>query len=146
MNEVTPAVQNLAQRLIAQETRFEQGSDTGISPALRAVEKLRTPLAKVSGATGFRSLLMRALSLASAHTPWLTALRIEPDGSVQWAIGTPFSETADDAAQGGAALLGEVIALLIALIGESLTLQLLRTEWPDATLKPISTEEKVSLR
>lgn len=145
MIEVTPAVQDLARRLIAQEARQVQGSETGINPALRAVEKLSNPLSKLSGAEGFRSLLTRALTLASAYAPSLSPLRIETDGSVKGAGDLPLSQTADEAAEGGVALMAELIGLLIVFIGEALTLQVLRAAWPNATLKHMSMEQKESL-
>lgn len=142
MNEVPCPSQYLAQTLIAQEALLEQNSEAGLGSALRAIEKLRQPLSKLAGTEGFRSLLKRALTLATAYTLSLSSLRIEADGSVQVAEAVPPSQTANEASRGEAALLTELIGLLIAFIGESLTLQLLRVVWPSVTLNDARMEQK----
>lgn len=146
MNEASLAAQDLARRLIALESAQEPGSDTGDSPALRAVDKLRFPLSKLAGADGFRFLLTRALTLAKAYSPSLTQIHVESNGSLQRAMDTPVSEASNGAADGETALLVELIGLLIAFIGEALTLQLLRVAWPDAKLKDASMDQKEILQ
>jgi hypothetical protein len=89
---------------------------------------------------------MRALALSSAYTPWLTPLRIEPDGSIQWAGEALYSDTSDGAEEGGLALVSELVALLITFIGEGITLQLVRSAWPDASPGITGFEEKEAPR
>lgn len=146
MNEVSPVVHDLARRLIADESGDEAGSDAGITPALLAVARLRLPLTRLAGAEGYKSLLMRALTLAQARAPSLLPLRVDADGSIQGAVDHSFSRSADEAAEGGAVLLAELTGLLFVFIGEALTLQLLRAVWPDATLHPVSDEWKETPR
>jgi hypothetical protein len=146
MNEVSPGIRDLARRLVAQEALTEQGSESPLAPTLRAVEKLRIPLTKVAGTQGFRSLLARALTLANAYAPSLGPLRIGNDGSLQGAVDPPAPQTASEAADGGTALLAEMIGLLLLFIGETLTLQLLRASWPDVSLQHIRTEQKETRR
>jgi hypothetical protein len=54
MNTATPAIQDLARRLIALGAARDP-SDGLVGEAVRAREKLRVPLAKLAGEPGFRS-------------------------------------------------------------------------------------------
>jgi hypothetical protein len=145
MNEVTTAVQDLARRLVVQETSQQKDHEAGSLPALCAVEKLRGPLSRLVGTAAFQSLLTRALSLASAYTPWLVPLRIEPDSSVVWSGSVPSGETSEKSSEGGAALLAELIGLLIAFVGQGFTLLVLRNVWPNANLDQMRTEHGITL-
>lgn len=146
MNVVTLSAEDLAQRLIAQETYQEHGSEIGFSPALRVIEKLRVPLSKLAGTTGFRSLLARALVLARAYAPSLATLRVNPDGTIH---GTGDFVLAQGAAAAGTeevALLVELIGLLFTFIGEPLTVQLVRTTWPNTILVSKNVAQKEALQ
>jgi hypothetical protein len=142
MNDATPEIHRLARRLIELKAQGEQGDEAGIGIPLRAVEALRLPLTTLSGAEGFRSLLSRALALARPGAPALAFLRVHADGSLDGAHTIP-PEMADDAAAAGAALMAELIALLISFIGEPLTFQVLRLEWPEAALEYKSMEKEI---
>lgn len=82
MNTTTPAIQNLARRLIALEAAREP-SDGLVGAAVRACEKLRVPLAKLVGVDGFRSLMARVMALATADVPWLDSVQVRADGSLE---------------------------------------------------------------
>ena len=93
---------------------------------LRVSEKLRRPLSTLVGSSGFRSLLARALTLAKAQAPGLSAVQIKPDGSLEG--------LSDVGKQGHAAagmLIAQLLGLLVTFIGESLMLSLLLDAWPD---------------
>ena len=129
MNKITPAVRNLARRLIA----FEAARDPSDGPpgaVIRACEKLRVPLVKLLGVIGFRSLMSRALIRARAEVPSLQAVQSRPDGSLEGLEGTGRAEEAE----AGVAVLGQLLQMLVILINESLTLELVRDAWPDAPL------------
>ncbi|HUE69333.1 MAG TPA: hypothetical protein VMP01_00450 [Pirellulaceae bacterium] len=74
MNSATPAIENLARRLIALEAMCDAGFIAGRSEAVRVCEKLRVPLAKFLGSDGYRSLMARALAIAKAETPSLVSV------------------------------------------------------------------------
>jgi hypothetical protein len=121
-----PASLHLARRLLDYE---DQGPDTAESPALYLVsEKLRRPLSRLAGTAGYRSLLSRALTLASVQAPSLTAVKMNPDGSLDpgGAIGDRRQTT-----EAGAMLIAQLLSLLILFIGEGLVLSLLSDIWPD---------------
>jgi hypothetical protein len=127
MNTTTPAIQNLARRLIALEAARDELAVAGGSEAVRVCEKLRVPLTKLAGITGFCSLLSRALALAKAEVPSLDPVRVGTDGALEGFDG--IGRTADAGA--GVAIVSQLLGLLVTFIGEPLTLRLVRDAWPN---------------
>jgi hypothetical protein len=130
MNTATPAIRNLARRLIAFESACIPPDGMGGESA-RACDKLRVPLAKLTGAAGFRSLMARALVLATAEVPWLASVKMRADGSLE-----RFDEVGRQQGSGveaGTVVVAHFLGLLVTFIGEPLTLRLVRDAWPDAT-------------
>ena len=74
---------NLAWRLLAYEAAGGRNSEPTESAAFRVCEKLRRPVGALVGVPGFRSLLSRALTLARAEAPSLSAVRVAADGSLE---------------------------------------------------------------
>ena len=117
---------DLARRLLAYEARDEHAQE---SPVLfRVSEKLRRPLSRLVGTAGFRSLLYRALTVASVKAPSLGVVQITPDGSLH---GVDAIGHGDEATEAGAMLIGQLLALLVLFIGKSLVLSLVSDIWPD---------------
>lgn len=106
--------QILALRLIAGELRTGSASDTKARAAFRVCEKLRGPLSTLTGVAGFRTLLYRALTLASGEVAWLGDLQIESDGAVEFSPEVEAKLDPDDATEGGTALVSELAGLLLA--------------------------------
>ena len=127
MKTTTPAIENLARRLIALEAARDP-SDGLVGAAVPACEKLRVPLARLVGVAGFRSLLSRALAMAKAEVPSLETLQVRPDGSLEDLdeVGRPQD------AEAGAVVLAQLLGLLVTFIGEPLMLRLVSDAWPDA--------------
>lgn len=93
-------------------------------------ERLRPPLSSLMGPAGFRGLLARALALASAEVPWLRAVRVDDDGTLDGWL-QPFAVLGPEQFhEGRVVLLAQLLGLLVAFIGERLTLRLLLEEWP----------------
>ena len=123
-------MRELAERLISYEARGRKKSDRENSAAFAVCEKLRPHLTTVIGTAGFRTLLSRALTLATEHVPWLSAIQVKPDGSLAgWEELRP-QLAPEEIAEGRVALLAQLLGLLVAFIGENLTLRLLREVWP----------------
>jgi hypothetical protein len=145
MSTIPPAIHHLARQLLAGEPPRAGSSHGDFDRAVRACEKLRTPLAKLAGAAGFASLLSRALALTKRQAPSLRSLRVEGDGLL-----AGFNEirqdakSADEARGEGTILVAELLNLLVTFIGEPLTLQLVREAWPDmpAETLTLSIKEK----
>ena len=137
MSEVPLQMRDLAERLIAHETRANKSSGTRIPAAFPVGEKLRPKLATLIGDTGFRALLSRALARARAEVPSLRAVQVEGDGSLGGL--TEFDAQADpaEAAEGRVVLLAQLLGMLVAFIGEDLTLRLVRDVWPKFSLNSL---------
>ena len=126
MYRVTPPLRVLAERIIAHDAK-------GLSrkkqvTVFLAVNKLRPHLVALMGNGGYRALVMRALVLVSVEVAWLRTVRVADDGTL---------DRIDEAAtkpgeimQGRVVLMAQVLGLLIAFIGESLMLRLVREIWP----------------
>jgi hypothetical protein len=124
----TLQARDLAERLVALETRGSKSS--GRPTAFAAVEKLRQKLATLLGNTGFRALLSRALARAEEDVPSLRALRVEPDGTLGGVAEFKARVDPRELAEGRVALVAHLLRLLVAFIGEDLTLRLTREVWP----------------
>jgi hypothetical protein len=119
----------IAQRLIAEEIRVSEASAAHAHAAFRVCEKLRRSLSTLAGIGGFRSVMARALTLATAEVPWLSRVQIKTDGS----LAVPTETTDDsqrDMMEGGAALVAQLLSLLVTFIGKALTLRLVKNVWP----------------
>jgi hypothetical protein len=131
-----PKMRDLAQRLLDYEAFAGKTSEPAESATLRVYEKLRQELGEFAGVAGFQSLASRALVLARAEAPSLSAARVAADGSLQ-GLGE-FEHQFDidkiragefPAGEGGIILIARLLGLLHLLLGETLTLRLLRATW-----------------
>jgi hypothetical protein len=147
MSRATPQMRHFARRLVAYETRGDKSSKTKTPAVFSVSEKLRPHLAALMGEDGYRALFSRALALASAEAPWLGAVQIKADGSFEELTGLATQIDARGIVEGKIALLAELLGLLVAFIGENLTLRLMREVWPkvpihDLDLKTRDKNEK----
>ena len=136
MNQVNPkvrdfAVRLFALRLIAYEARGAKSLGAKPTVAFPVIEKLRPQLAILMGTFGFRSLLSRALALASTEVSWLGTVEIKADGSLPKLEELAAKVTPEDIIEGRAVLLAQLLGLLVAFIGSNLTLQLVHEAWPN---------------
>jgi hypothetical protein len=127
-------MRELAERLIAYETRENKSSETKTSGPFLVGEKLRPHLAPLMGKVGFRALLSRALALANAEVPWLRAVHIKADGSFDGLDELGAQVDPDEISKGRVVLLAQLLGLLVAFIGEDLTLRLVREVWPKLSI------------
>src|SRR5688572_28223507 len=81
---------------------------------------------------GCRAVLSRALALASEEVPWLRALHVKSDGSLEGLDELEREAQVDpeEIAEGGVVLLAQILGLLVAFIGERLTLRMVHEIWP----------------
>jgi len=139
MKQTTPAARDLARQLLAQEAEGSAPSETEAHATLRTFEKIRRHMVKLVGVAGFQALLARALALAKAEVSWLAAVKVRADGFLEGWSEAAQPLDADTESKGSETLLAQLLGLLIAFIGEYLTLRLVRDVWPDASLNDIST-------
>jgi hypothetical protein len=98
------------------------------------------PLTKLAGATGYRSLISRAVVMAKSQVSVLAPVQVRGDGSLEG-----LEEIAQQDVEAGVAVMAQLLSLLVIFIGESLTLVLVRDAWPDAPLDKtdLRAEEKI---
>ena len=128
---ILPRTRDLAQRLLAYENAKGKTSEPTEFTAFRVCETLRQPLCALAGVAGFRSLLSRALTLARAEAPSLSAVQIAEDGSLQGLDALRPQVDADQAGEAGIILITQLLGLLVRVVGEAVTLQLTSEILPD---------------
>ena len=132
-----PESRRLARILLGYEAAVGKNSEPTESVTSRVCEKLRRPLSALAGVVGFRSLLSRALALAKAEAPSLSAVEIAADGSLQGLDQLRQTDKDNDenkakADEGGPIIVAYLVGLLLTFIGEGLTLRLVQDVWPEA--------------
>jgi hypothetical protein len=130
MSRATPKTRNFAERLIAYEMSGNKSSETKTSAAFFVGEKLRPQLAALMGNVGFSALLSRALALANAEVPWLRAVHVKSDGSLEGLAELESQVDLEEIVEGSVVLFAQLLGLLVAFIGDDLTLRLVREVWP----------------
>jgi hypothetical protein len=123
-----PQTRDLALQLLAYEGIAGNTSEPTEFAAFRVCETLRQPLCALAGIAGFRSLLSRALTLARAEAPSLSAVQVAADGSLQGLDELRPRVNADQAREAGIILITQLLGLLVRVIGEATTLQLVTSE------------------
>jgi hypothetical protein len=123
-----PQTRDLALRLLAHESVAGKTSEPTEFAAFRVCETLRQPLCALAGVAGFRSLLSRALTLARAEAPSLSTVQVAGDGSLQ-GLGELRPQTdPDKTREAGVILITHLLGLLVRVVGEAMTLQLVTSE------------------
>ena len=119
---------DLAQRLLAYENAAGKTSEPTEFAAFSAWERLRQPVITLAGVAGLRPLLSRALTLAKAEAPSLSAVQVSADGSLQGLDELRSQVDADQTREAGIILITELLGLLVRVVGEAMTLQLVTPE------------------
>lgn len=130
MNVSTSQTRRLAKHLMDYE-RLRNKSSEGKNPAaFQVTDRLRPHLTTLMGNGGFRALLSRALALANAEIPWLRAVHVKADGSLEGLAELHGQLDPEKFTEGRIVLLAHLLGLLVALIGPNLTWNLLGDIWP----------------
>jgi hypothetical protein len=130
-------MRHFAKRLIVYERGANRITETKTPPAFQVCEKLRAHLATLMGTAGFRELQSCALPRASAEIPWLGAVQVKADGSLEGLEELNAQRNPDELFEGGAVLVAQLLGLLVAFIGERLTLRFVREVWPTVPLNDL---------
>jgi hypothetical protein len=134
MNRATVPMRNIAKRLISDGARGDKPGATKNAAEFSVSEKLRANLATLMGNGGYHALLSRALALAQVEVPSLRAIHVNADGTLTEGEEHRVQLDPDEMFEGRVVLLAQLIGLLVAFIGENLTLRLVREVWPNAKL------------
>jgi hypothetical protein len=123
-----PQTRDLALRLITNEGAAGNTSEPMELAAFRVCETLRRPVSALTGNDGFRALLSRALALARAEAPCLSAVQVAADGSIQGLDELGRQIDKDQVREGGVILIAQLLGLLLTFIGEAMTSRLVTSE------------------
>ena len=130
-------MRDFAERLIAYETKCNKSSGTKTAVVFLVGEKLRLHLTALMGNVGFRALFSRALALANAEVPWLHTVHVKADGSLGGLDELGAQVASEKIAEGSVVLFAQLLGLLVAFIGGSLTQRLVREMWPKIPLNDL---------
>ncbi|HSY18140.1 MAG TPA: hypothetical protein VK815_07390 [Candidatus Acidoferrales bacterium] len=144
MRRATPHLRHFAKRLIVFETQGKKISETKAQANFPVPEKLRPQLTALAGNGGFQALLARALALAKVEVPWLRAVHVKADGSLEGLTEIQSQLTPAEFLEGKVVLLAQLLGLLVAFIGETLTLRLVREVWPKVPLDDLAFDNRES--
>src|ERR1035441_10389393 len=139
-------MRRFAKRLTVYERRANTPSEINTPPAFQVCEKLRTHLGTFMGAAGFRELLSCALPRAKAEMPWLGAVHLKADGSLEGLEELNAKRNPEELFEGGVVLVAQLLGLLVAFIGETLTLRFVREVWPEVPLDNLDFGDRKSTR
>jgi hypothetical protein len=131
MNRATPRMLGLARDLLAFEMSRNKSVGTKAPATFHVVEKLRPHLANLMGIGGFHALLSRALVLASVEIPWLGAVRVKADGTLEGFDRVYAQLDPAEFLEGRVVTLAQLLELMVALIGPNLTSRLVGEIWPE---------------
>ena len=126
-----------AERLTAYEARGKEAAESAQPPGFRTCEKLRAHLATAVGNAGWRELVSCAFARAGAEVPWLRAVQVKPDGQLEGLEALHAQRSPEELSEGEVVLLAQLLGLLVAFIGERLTLRQVREVWPQVPLNDL---------
>src|SRR5882724_1391280 len=130
MNRAAKKTREFAASLLSFDGKENNVAASQHQAAFSICEKLRLHLVPMTGNAGVNGLFSRALALAKADSPSLRGVRFttegrfEEDGTGEETVGN------EEATIGGAVLLAHLIGLLVAFIGENMTLRMLHDALP----------------
>ncbi|MGB8476623.1 MAG: hypothetical protein WCE61_21275 [Candidatus Acidiferrum sp.] len=119
---------DLAERILSYEGAAGKTSESMEFAAARVCETLRRPLCALAGVDGFRSLLSRALALAKAEAPSLSAVQVAADGSLHCVEELEPQIDKEQDREAAVILVAHLLGLLLFFIGEAMTAQLVTSE------------------
>ncbi len=138
MSPATPSLRSFAAHLIAQDVKLKNGSRSSPATPFSVIEKLRPPLMNLMGSTGFNALLSRSLVLATTEIPSLRDIGLNAEGMWEGLAALEVKLDADSFLEARVVVLAQLLGLLVAFVGEALTLRLMAEIWPNLppTLSP----------
>lgn len=96
------------------------------------------------GPGGLEALLTRAVQITARERPWLSSVTIggSADCPLSGLSEAAGSRDGNDALEGYAALLANVLDLLTSFIGEDLTMRFVRHAWPNVSFGKLEVKRK----
>jgi len=134
MSRATPQMRHFAKLLIVCDRNGTKSGKSRIQDPFSDCEKLRLPLSTLMGNEGYQALLLHTQALAGKEVPWLRTVQVKADGTWEGLEGGLAQLDPDELFEGRVVLLARMLGLLVAFIGENLTLGLVQGVWPKAPL------------
>jgi hypothetical protein len=127
---LSPMMRDWARHLLEYEAVSDVISGQTGPPTLLVFEKLRQQLTAPVGAAGFQAIAYRALALAKAEVPGLSAVQITAEGRLRG-----FNELDPQMEQNtdgevGIALISQLLGLFLAFLGPATTQRLVQDVFP----------------
>jgi hypothetical protein len=116
---------DLARSLVAREADASKTSLQTEPATLRVYERLRRQLGAPVGIDGFQVLASRALALAKAKSPRLSAVELTANGGLRGLSEVDSQTTADEDGETGIILIAELLGLFLTFLGEATTMRLI---------------------
>ncbi|MEP6672289.1 MAG: hypothetical protein ABJF10_24205 [Chthoniobacter sp.] len=138
MSQATSQMRDLAARLIACEANGNSSSVPNPSAVFHVCERLRPHLAALMGKGGFHAVLSRALAVAATEVRWLRVVKVNADGMLEGWEQAEKQVDAKEPTEAGALLVAHLLGLLVAFIGDNLTLRVVRDVWPKLSLEDLN--------
>jgi hypothetical protein len=123
----------LAGWLLAREAGPGADSQGLAAATQRVLEKLGPGLSRLATPSGSQALVSRALHVVRASFPFLAGVRAgaAPDNCLQGLSERTIGMDPAEVANGLQALVGVLLDMMVGLIGEDLTVGVVRGAWPD---------------
>jgi hypothetical protein len=116
---------DLARSLVVSEAEASATSLQTEDATVRVYERLRRQLSSPVGVDGFRVLASRALALAKAESPRLSAVQIAKNGDLRGLGDTESRADADQDGESGVILIAQLLGQFLTFLGEATTLRLI---------------------
>ena len=130
---VTNLVKELATHLFAFQASVAALPNADGSPQFSVLRKLCEGFAELGGNRSMQPILSRALVAQRPMFPWLRSARAGTNGAIEGLNELEPAPSVQEAARGELAVLGSLVELLRSFVGDTVTLQFLRTIWPLAS-------------
>jgi hypothetical protein len=135
MNRASPRMRRFAKRLILSDALVNSAPEAAHATPFPVTDTLRPHLATLMGNGGVRALLARALALSTAEIPWLRAVQVNADGDLEGLEAAGSILDPAEFLEGRVVLLAQLLGLLVAFIGPSLTSSMVGEFWPQIPLQ-----------
>lgn len=129
---ITNIVERLSTHLYAFQSCVAAPQANG--PRFHVIEELCGKIAAVNGNTSLQALLSRALFAIRSDFPWIRSATASPHGMLEGLEAVQPTPDPEEVMQCELAILGSLIELLRSFLGNGITVQLLRSLWPLASL------------
>lgn len=126
-------VDRLALRIVEDEGLRVAASVHDADLILQVCDKMHPSISRLAGSISYRALLSRALAIARVRGQTLSALRFESDGRLVFDSEHPSAEllNPDIVRNDAVILVAAFLGLLVKLIGDTVTIRIVRQVWPE---------------